>query len=136
MFSMLGPDTLKELKAASAGSGFRVNAFIDMHDIGDALVRAGYADPVMDMEYVTLTYANAAALLHDLKANGSSCTQETARHGLMARSAYASVTARYELMRRADGRLPATFEIVYGHAWKPLPRVTTAGKAVINIRAT
>ncbi len=136
MFSMYGPDTLKELKSTFADNGFRVNAFIDMHDVGDVLVQSGYADPVMDMEYLTLTYADFAALLHDLKAQGSSCTQELARKGLTARNVYASVAARYETFRRDDGRLPATFEIVYGHAWKPALRVTSAGKPVIDIRAT
>jgi malonyl-CoA O-methyltransferase len=136
MFSMFGPDTLKELNCADADYGFRVNPFIDMHDIGDVLVHTGYADPVMDMEFLTLTYANVPALLHDLKAQGSSCIPEPARKGLTARSAYESVIGGYEKYRSDDGRLPATFEIVYGHAWKPASRVTPAGKPIINIRAT
>ena len=135
MFSMFGPDTLKELKDASANNGFRVNALVDMHDIGDVLVRAGYADPVMDMEHLTLTYASVAAILHDLKAQASSCTRDLAHKGLTARSVYESVVERYEKFRREDGRLPATFEIVYGHAWKPAPRSTPAGKPVIDVRA-
>jgi malonyl-CoA O-methyltransferase len=136
MFSMFGPDTLKELKGTSADIGFRVNPFIDMHDIGDVLVRGGYADPVMDMEYLTLTYASVAALLYDLKAQGSSCTRELSRKGLRARYVYTNLVAHYEQFRSDDGRVPATFEIVYGHAWKPAPRVTPAGKPVIDIRAT
>ena len=76
MFSMFGPDTLKELKDASANNGFRVNTFVDMHDIGDVLVRAAYGDPVMDMEYLTVTYASVAAIVHDLKAQASACTRE------------------------------------------------------------
>ena len=136
MFSMFGPDTLKELRGASADSRFRVNQFVDMHDIGDMLVHAGYADPVMDMEYLTLTYANVPALMHDLKAQASSCMMEPAHKGLTSRNTYASVVANYEKYRGDDGRLPATFEIVYGHAWKPVPRVTPAGKPIINIRAT
>jgi malonyl-CoA O-methyltransferase len=134
MFSMFGPDTLKELKDASAINGFRVNAFVDMHDIGDMLVRAGYADPVMDMEYMTLTYASVAAILHDLKAQASLCTREPEHKGLTARNAYESVVARYEKFRREDERLPATFEIIYGHAWKSAPRTTPDGKPVIDIR--
>ena len=146
MFSMFGPDTLKELKSTfrdndsrvsgSRLNGFRVNQFVDMHDIGDALVKSGYADPVMDMENLTLTYTNVAALLHDLKAQGSSSTQELAHKGLAARNAYAKVVARYEAFRDGDARVPATFEIVYGHAWKPPPRLSPKGKPVIGIRAT
>jgi len=146
MFSMFGPDTLKELRSTfrdndsqindSRINGFRVNQFADMHDVGDVLVKSGYADPVMDMENLTLTYTNVAALLHDLKAQGSSSTEELAHKGLAARNTYAQVVARYEAFRSADGRVPATFEIVYGHAWKPPPRLSPTGKAVIDIRTT
>jgi len=145
MFSMFGPDTLKELKSTfrdndsrmngSRVNGFRVNRFVDMHDVGDVLVGSGYADPVMDMENLTLTYANIAGLLHDLKAQGSSSTEELVHKGLAARNAYAEVVARYEAFRDCDGRVPATFEIVYGHAWKPPPRLSPTGKAVIDIHA-
>ncbi len=141
MFSMFGPDTLKELKSTfrdtgSRVTGFRVNRFVDMHDVGDVLVKSGYADPVMDMENLTLTYTNVAALLHDLKAQGSSSTQELAHKGLVARNIYAKVVARYEAFRGGGGRVPATFEIVYGHAWKSPPRLSPTGKPVIGIRAT
>lgn len=146
MFSMFGPDTLKELKSTfrdngsringSRVNGFRVNRFADMHDVGDVLVKSGYADPVMDMENLTLTYTNVAALLHDLKAQGSSSTEELAHKGLTARNTYAQVVARYEAFRSADGRVPATFEIVYGHAWKPPPRLSPKGKPVIGISTT
>jgi malonyl-CoA O-methyltransferase len=136
MFSMFGPDTLKELKSTSRDGGFRVNRFVDMHDVGDVLVKSGYADPVMDMENLTLTYTNVAALLHDLKAQGSSSTQELAHKGLAARNTYAKVIARYDAFRGGDGRVPATFEIVYGHAWKPPQRLSPTGKPVIGIRAT
>lgn len=136
MFSMFGPDTLKELKSTFRDGGFRVNRFVDMHDVGDVLVKSGYADPVMDMENLTLTYTNVAALLHDLKAQGSSSTQELAHKGLVARNIYAKVVARYEAFRGGGGRVPATFEIVYGHAWKSPPRLSPTGKPVIGIRAT
>jgi malonyl-CoA O-methyltransferase len=135
MFSMFGPDTLKELKSANGGDGFRVNRFVDMHDVGDVLVHSKFADPVMDMEYLMLTYRSVTALLHDLKAQGSSCTRDLTRKGLTARKNYTNVIARYEKYRSTDGRLPATFEIIYGHAWKPPPRVSPSGKAIINIHA-
>jgi malonyl-CoA O-methyltransferase len=136
MFSMFGPDTLKELDRTAGDEGFRVNRFVDMHDVGDMLVHSAYGDPVMDMEYMTLTYTDVAALLRDLKAQGSICTQGLARKGLGARSAYASVVEGYEQLRGADGRLPATFEVIYGHAWKPAQRVSPTGRPVIGIRAT
>lgn len=136
MFSTFGPDTLKELRAAYQGvdSHTHFNRFIDMHDLGDMLVHAGFADPVMDMEYLTLTYADVRALMHDLKAIGAHNVTAGRRPGMTARTALAAVENNYEVLRR-DGRLPATFEVVYGHAWVPQPRVSPAGRSVIEIKA-
>jgi malonyl-CoA O-methyltransferase len=118
MFSTLGPDTLKELRAAygAADAHSHVNRFIDMHDLGDMLLAAGFADPVMDMEYVTLTYADVRALMRDLKAIGARNALHGRPQGLSGRAGLAAVARAYESLRR-DGRLPATFEVVYGHAW-------------------
>ncbi|HEX5464071.1 MAG TPA: malonyl-ACP O-methyltransferase BioC [Burkholderiales bacterium] len=118
MFSTLGPDTLKELRAAydAADAHRHVNRFIDMHDLGDMLLAAGFADPVMDMEYVTLTYTDVRALMHDLKAIGARNALYGRPQGLSGKAALAAVARGYEPLRR-DGRLPATFEVVYGHAW-------------------
>ena len=120
MFSTFGPDTLKELRTAYQGIDryTHVHRFIDMHDLGDALVHAGFADPVMDMEYLTLTYADVRALMRDLKAIGAHNISMGRRPGMTARAALASVERNYETWRR-DGRLPATFEVVYGQAWVP-----------------
>jgi len=134
MFSMLGPDTLKELRAASSGDEFQVNEHIDMHDVGDALIRCGYADPVMDMEIFTLTYTDVPALLRDLQAHGSICLARSHRKGLGGREIYQCLISRYEQFRRADNKLPATFEVIYGHAWRPRPRVSAKGERVIDIR--
>ena len=114
MFSTFGPDTLKELRAAYAGidAYSHVNRFIDMHDLGDMLVHAGFADPVMDMEYITLTYGNVRALMRDLKAIGASSVSGVRASGMTTRSKIAALEARYENFRR-DGKLPATFEVVY-----------------------
>ena len=135
MFSTLGPDTLKELRAAYQGTDryTHVNRFIDMHDLGDMLVQAGFADPVMDMEYITLTYADVRALMHDLKAIGAHNVTTGRRPGMTARAVLAAVERNYEVFR-VDGRLPATFEVIYGHAWVPPARVTADGKRVIEIR--
>ncbi len=123
MFSTLGPDTLKELRQAFAGidSFGHVNRFIDMHDVGDALVHAGFSEPVMDMEYITLTYESVKAVLLDLKAIGAQQLQDGRNPGLMGKSRWSQLVAAYERLRR-DGRLPATYEVVYGHAWKAQPR--------------
>ena len=137
MFSTFGPDTLKELRAAYAGVDMHthVSRFIDLHDIGDMLVKRGFADPVMDMEPFTLTYSDVRALMHDLKAIGAHNVTHDRPPGLTGRDRLAAVTKAYEPLRR-DGKLPATFEVVYGHAWKPLPRVTASGKRVIDIKAS
>lgn len=134
MFSTLGPDTLKELRAAlPAREGERVHRFIDMHDIGDALVAAGFSDPVMDMEVLTITYADVDELLRDLRLGG--CTNAgTARpRGLSGKAGWAA--ARENLKRLArDGRLPLTFEVVQGHAWKPAPTTTADGRAIVRFQ--
>ncbi len=119
MFSTYGPDTLKELRNAFAQvDGYaHVHRFIDMHDLGDILVRAGFAQPVMDMDIVTLAYADVGALARDLRLSGQSNADADRRRGLMAPGAWARMVSAYESSRRGD-RIPATFEIVYGHAWK------------------
>jgi len=133
-FSTFGPDTLKELRAAfaQADTHAHVNRFIDMHDIGDLLVRARFADPVMDMEVLTVTYDSPRALMRELKAIGAHNVNRARPQGLTGREAIARVEAAYESLRR-DGRIPATFEVVYGHAWKPeTPRVAADGRAIVR----
>jgi len=134
MFSSYGPDTLKELKAAfGAGSAARhVHSFIDMHDLGDMLVASGFAAPVMDMEVITLTYSEVPALLRDLKASGETCAARDRQRGLMGRRAWERMLASYERERK-EGRLPATIEVIYGHAWKGEPRTTVDGRRIIEV---
>jgi malonyl-CoA O-methyltransferase len=134
MFSTFGPDTLKELRAAfrSVDAHTHVHRFTDMHDIGDLLVACGFADPVMDMEVITLTYADVRELMRDLKAIGARNMTRGRPATLARKSLLAIVAQNYEPARRA-GRLPATFEVVYGHAWKPHPRVGPTGRPVIEI---
>jgi malonyl-CoA O-methyltransferase len=133
MFSTFGPDTLKELRLAFGGvdGHNHLNRFIDMHDIGDMLIHAGFTEPVMDMEYLTLTYDDVRGLLHDLKRIGAHNATAGRSRGLMGKGAWARLTGNYERLRR-DGRLPATYEVVYGHAWKPQPRMTEDGAAIIK----
>lgn len=118
MFATFGPDTLKELRAAFAAvdDAPHVNAFIDLHDIGDMLIHAGFVSPVMEMEMLTLTYADLKALMRDLKGIGAHNAAAARRRGLLGKSAWARLEQAYEA-KRCEGRLPATFEVVYGHAW-------------------
>lgn len=131
MFSTLGPDTLKELRGAFADGYAHTQRFIDMHDFGDMLVSCGFADPVMDMEVLTLTYDSFDEMLGELRAAGSSCAMTARRHGLTGRQAWAQARAAYEGLRR-DGKLPATFEVIYGHAWKAQPKRIDDGRAIIR----
>ena len=135
MFSTFGPDTLKELRAAYSGVDrhTHVSRFVDLHDIGDMLVLCGFGDPVMDMEPFTLTYSDVRTLMRELKAIGAHNVTRERPPGLTGRARLAAVAAAYEALRQ-DGKLPATFEVVYGHAWKPQPRVTAGGKRIIDIK--
>jgi malonyl-CoA O-methyltransferase len=120
LFSSFGPDTLKELRAAwaAADTAVHVNRFIDMHDIGDAMLRARLADPVMDMEMLILTYTDVTALMRDLKAIGAHNVNPDRPHALTGKARLKAVADAYERFRTAD-RLPATYEVLYGHAWGP-----------------
>ena len=125
MFTSFGPDTLKELRAAwrAVDDAPHVHDFIDMHDLGDALVRARFADPVMDAERLTLTYTELPALLRELKGIGAHNAASARAVGLTGKTRFARFRAAYEAFRRPDGRLPASYEIVYGHAWVPAHEV-------------
>ncbi len=139
MFAMLGPDTLKELRSACRAAGIAEEAlplrrFHDMHDIGDMLLAAGFADPVMDMEMLTLTYASPRGLLADQRHLGVS----QALLGNLPWRDWRRVFQAYAAQHRGQ-RLPASFEIVYGHAWKPQPaadsipaRMTKDGRAIVR----
>jgi len=125
MFSSLGPDTLVELRSAWAqvDEQTHVNAFIDMHDVGDAMIRAQLAEPVLDVENISLTYSNAKRLLQDLKTLGSRNATEGRARGLTGKARLQAMYQAYERFRLPEG-LPATYEVVYGHAW----RGETSGK--------
>jgi malonyl-CoA O-methyltransferase len=133
-FTTFGPDTLKELRAAFSGIDGHphVGRFVDMHDIGDMLVAAGFADPVMHMEHMTLTYADAKAMVGDLKAIGATNAALARPRGLMGRHRWARALAALEADRR-DGRIAATFEVIYGHAWKAAPKRTAEGHAIVRV---
>lgn len=118
MFSTFGPDSLKELRAswAEVDTQKHVHDFIDMHDIGDAMLRAGLSQPVMDVETITLTYTDAYALMRELKNIGAHNIANNRSRNLTSKSRLQAVVSAYEQFR-VDGVLPASYEVVYGHAW-------------------
>ena len=137
LFSTLGPDTLKELRAAWAAvdGHVHVNQFTDMHDIGDAMVRARLADPVMDMEMITITYLEGMTLMRDLKVLGAHNVNGGRNPGLTGRARINAVLDAYEKFRTTDGLLPASYEVLYGHAWRAEQEreVTPPGDAMIGV---
>jgi malonyl-CoA O-methyltransferase len=120
LFATLGPDTLKELRSswAEVDDDVHVNTFIDMHDVGDALVRAGFVEPVMDTEHITMTYENCISLMKDLKSLGATNSNVERSRGLTGQNKIKKMVLAYENFR-TEGRLPLSYEIVYGHAWTP-----------------
>jgi malonyl-CoA O-methyltransferase len=119
-FSAFGPDTLRELRSAwgQVDARSHVHQFIDMHDLGDALVRNGFAAPVLDVERFTLRYLDVRSVAADLKSTGAHNATAGRAKGLTSPRKFAAMQAAYEHFRE-DGRLPATYEVVFAHAWAP-----------------
>jgi malonyl-CoA O-methyltransferase len=135
MFSTFGPDSFRELRAAFAtlDEAAHTLPFVDMHDFGDQLVEVGFTTPVMDMETITVTYDTAQALLADVRAFGGN-PLDTRRRGLVGRAAWQRVLAALETQRRPDGKLGLSFEVIYGHAFRPAPKVTASGEAIVRFQ--
>ncbi|MEJ2604056.1 MAG: methyltransferase domain-containing protein [Gammaproteobacteria bacterium] len=133
-FSSLGPDSFLELREAwrSVGSEPRVPAFLDMHDIGDALVAAGFRDPVLDVERLTITYGEPDDLWRDLRAAGARNTLAERRRGLATPGLFRRATGHWERSRR-EGRLPLSVELVYGHCWGGNALPASPGSGEIRI---
>src|ERR1700761_6476259 len=128
VFSTVGPDTLKEVRAAWAQADQQphVSRFLDMHDLGDAMIAAGLRDPVLDVDRFTLTYSEPRLLLKELQGLGATNADTTRERGLMGKKHYQRMLAAYKTMRR-DGRIPATWEVVTAHAWGPPPGQSRRG---------
>lgn len=137
MFSCLGPDTVKELRALYTQLGWPAagHSYTDMHDWGDMLVQAGFAEPVMDMETITLTFATPERLLQELRELG--CNLHPQRFaGLRGKAWLAQLHAALDTHLRVDsseGQLAVTFELVYGHAFKPAPRVAVDAESAVSL---
>lgn len=135
MFSCFGPDTFKQLRraftVATGSAAQRLLPFVDMHDFGDMLVEAGFSTPVMDMETITVTYETVDRLLEDVRAWGGNPLSNRPR-GLLGRQTYSRLRVALEAMREENARLPLTFEIIYGHAFRPAPRQTSSGESIVR----
>ncbi|MGM9483794.1 class I SAM-dependent methyltransferase [Roseateles sp. NT4] len=136
MFSCLGPDSFVELRPlyARAGWGRPAPDWWDMHDIGDLVLKAGFADPVMDQQRLRLTWASAESLLADLRSLGGNLAPSRYA-GLRGRAWKAALLAQLETLRDADGKLALTLELVFGHAFKAAPRLTVAAETHVSIDA-
>ncbi len=136
-FSTLGPDTLIELRESwqAADEEVHVNTFIDMHDIGSALIRAGFSDPVLEVEMVELSYPGLSGLLRDLKGLGARNFNNNRRKTLTGKKRFQGMQTAYESKRKGD-RLPASYEVIFGHAWipdNPSRRPDSAGENLFSI---
>ena len=120
--STFGPDTLHELRSAwaQADNAAHVSHFADIGRLGDALLHAGYRDPVLDAEHFTLTYPDAGQLMRELKAIGATNADSSRLRGLTGPARWRRAIDAYEAFR-SEGRLPATYEVIYAHAWAPEP---------------
>jgi len=137
LFTTFGPDTLRELRQAwrAVDDDVHVNSFIDMHDIGDAMLRARLSDPVMDAEHLSLTYKDGMSVMRDLKAMGAHNITAGRNHGLTGKEKLKRMLAAYEQFRNRDGLLPASYEVVYGHAWgTEAPTVNATANEVQRVR--
>jgi malonyl-CoA O-methyltransferase len=136
MFSCLGPDSLRELREAYACQGWPEPAheFTDMHDWGDMLVEAGFAEPVMDMERINLTYESPDRMLADLRGWGRNLHIQRFS-GLRGRRWREQLDQALMTLARPEegGRLSLSFEIVYGHAMKPQPRAKLSAQTEIGL---
>ena len=137
MFSCLGPDTAKELRAVYADMGWPPagHAFTDMHDWGDMLVQAGFAEPVMDMERITLTFATPQRLLEELRELGCNLHPDrfAALRGRAWREQLYKALEQRLIDQSGSGQLSLTFEIIYGHAFKPAPRVRVSSSSAVSL---
>ena len=137
MFSTFGPDTLQELRGSwGQVDGYtHTSQFVDMHDVGDALLQAGFRDPVVDMEVITLTYDEVKGLLRDLKSIGANNATVGRNRGLTGKDRMRSFYQAYEQFRLEDGKYPATYEVIYGHAWAPTIAPSATPERFIPIRS-
>jgi malonyl-CoA O-methyltransferase len=139
MFSAPGPDTLKELRAALAKIEStevqRAQTFTDLHDLGDMLIHAGFADPVMDMEVITLEYKDSAALWRDLRDQAALSAIASRPRGLFTPRKFRALNDALDAARDINGNIRMSVEVIYGHAWKVPPKKTPEGHGIVRLDA-
>jgi malonyl-CoA O-methyltransferase len=139
MFTAPGPDTLKELRQAllqiESPDMQRAHSFTDLHDLGDMLIHAGFADPVMDMEVITLEYNDTAALWRDLRDQAALSAIAARPRGLMTPRKFAALNAALDRSRDVNGKIRMSIEVIYGHAWKVPAKKTAEGHGIVRIDA-
>jgi malonyl-CoA O-methyltransferase len=130
LVSTFGPDTLHELRSAFAQADAtpHVSPFASIAQFGDALVHAGFRDPVLDRDATTTHYRDLPALMRELRAMGATNALQSRRHTLTGRSRFAAASVAYDAFRRDDGKLPSTWEVIYAHAWAPPPGAPIRGQ--------
>lgn len=135
MFTAFGPDTFAELTSAYEAIGVvsTVPPFVDLHDYGDMMVEAGFADPVIDMEKLNITYSCAMDFLLDVRSFGGNPLLER-QAGLTGKRRLELLCQALERQKNADGRISLTVEVIYGHAFRPLPKKTPSGESIIHFR--
>ena len=128
--STFGPETLQELRDAFAHADAvpHVSPFPQIAQFGDALMMAGFRDPVLDRDRFTLTYDDLPALMRELRAMGATNALQQRRHTLTGRARFSAAADAYEPLRRADGKLPSTWDVIYAHAWAPPPGAPIRGQ--------
>ena len=129
MFTTLGPDTFNEIKHAWAGVNAyeHTNEFLDMHDVGDALMHEHFLDPVVDMEQLTIHYSGLSELLHSLKNQGVKNIHQRRNPGLTGKNNWHQFVSNFESLITQTGKYPLSYEVVYGHAWKGANSKTNIG---------
>lgn len=136
MFSCFGPDTLKELRLAFTAVDQEMHCldFVDMHDFGDQLVSAGFSNPVMDMEKITLTYQTVESLLTDVRSLGGNPLEHASQLRL-SKTSYQQLHAALEAQRDVQGQLKLSIEVIYGHAFKPIPSKLASGESIVQFHS-
>jgi malonyl-CoA O-methyltransferase len=134
MFSCLGPGSLRVLEALyqRLDWGPPMAQFVDMHDLGDMLVQAGFADPVMDQELITLSWPDAQALLNELRSLGGNASPQRFQ-GLRTPRWHAALLRELGALQGEGGRIDLSFEVVYGHAFKAAPRIQIPGQTIVSL---
>jgi malonyl-CoA O-methyltransferase len=135
MLSCLGPDTALELRQLYAANGWgpAAHPLTDMHDWGDLLVGSGFAEPVMDMERIVLSFATPERALQELRGLGRNLHPQR-MPGLRGRAWRVKLLDALSSLRKSGGQIELTFEVIYGHAFKPAPRLKVSAESAISMR--